>query len=179
MPEILDLVNEKDEVIGTAPREEVIQKRLLHRCADVYAIYNGKIVIEIRAASKCQRPLNYSVMEETLHTGEKYEAAAIRGISEELGLKAKWIKKIGKNLTRDPENGNQHFNGVFVAECEGEIKIDKNEVEEAVLMDFGKIRELLKREKKVSPALRESFGMFKKYLNSKGKTLRTGWENEA
>ena len=44
--EMLDLVNEQDEVIGKASREEVEEKGLLHRVSYVYVHYNGKIIVE-------------------------------------------------------------------------------------------------------------------------------------
>ena len=57
MSEILDVVNENDEVIGQAERDEVHSKGLL--CRLVYVRFyttDGKVILQKRSASKKNDP---------------------------------------------------------------------------------------------------------------------------
>mgnify|MGYP001577062615 CR=1 FL=1 len=123
--EMLDLINKKDEVIGKAPRSEVKHKRLLYRCAGIYVKMNGKTVVEKRSVKKEIRPGNWSLVEETVKSGETFEQAAMRGVKEELGLVAKNLKFIGKKIIRDSRYPDEFLLGVFSCEAKGKMKLQK------------------------------------------------------
>lgn len=87
--ELLDLVNEHDEVIGSIPRDEVYAKRL-HNYRAVHGFVvnsEGKLWIPRRAAHKKLFPsaLDYSVSGH-VSAGESYDAAFMRETQEELGV---------------------------------------------------------------------------------------------
>ncbi len=86
--EILDVVDEKDKYVRKATRKEVRENTLLHRVARVI-IKNrkGELIIQKRSAAKKTFASHFDIgMAETVKSGESYEAAAIRGLTEELGI---------------------------------------------------------------------------------------------
>ena len=92
--EVLDLVNEQDEVIGTVVREEILDLERTGkgyvRAVGVFLVNNaGKLWIPRRQPYKKIAPggLDFSAAEHVI-SGESYEDAAIRGIQEELHLRA-------------------------------------------------------------------------------------------
>jgi len=164
MEEILDVVDEQDNVIGKATRKEVDEKGLLHRVSFVYLKYNGKILIEKRSATKPKRPKHYTIIGETVESGESYEEGALRGIKEEVGLEGKNLKKIGKISIRDKEENSDEISTIFMAEGNGEIDLQKEEVECVKLLTVGEIEELINSEEKISPSLRETFQIYKEAM---------------
>ncbi|MCA9041795.1 MAG: NUDIX domain-containing protein [Planctomycetaceae bacterium] len=109
MPEeIFDIVNERDEVIGQAPRSQVHAKKLLHRAVHIF-VFNtaGELLMQKRSATKDEYPNCYtSSASGHVSAGETYDETAPRELEEELGLQG--------NLTRltkivgTPENAREH-----------------------------------------------------------------------
>ncbi len=177
--EIVDLINEKDEVSGKATREEVKHRRLLYRCAGVYVKMNGKVVVERRAARKEIRPGNWSIVEETLHSGETFEQAARRGVKEELGLEASDMKLIGKKIIRDERYPDNFMLGVFVCEAKGKMRPQKTEVDKVRLMSVQQLQKFLAKEEGVSPGLSQTFWMLRAHeegvtVSAPGKLMLSG-----
>jgi len=164
MVEILDLINEKDEVIGQASRKEIEEKGLLYRCAGIYVKIGEKIVIQQRSHNKKIRPLNFSIVEETVKTGETFEEAAIRGVKEELGLEVQELKEIGIIHIQDKEYNDNFLLKIFSAKGIGKLVSDLIEVENTNLKSIDEIEKLISSEKKISPGFLESFKQFKEAL---------------
>lgn len=159
--EIVDLINEKDEIIGRAKRSEVKRKRMLYRCAGIYVKMNGKIVIEKRAARKELRPGSWSIVEETVKSGETFKQAAVRGVKEELGLDVKNLKFVGKKIIVDPRYPDTFLLCVFSCEGKGKIRLQESEVEKVKLMAIKQAERMLGKEEMVSPGLGQTFEMYK------------------
>ncbi len=159
--EILDLINEKNEAIGTAPRKEVERKGLLYRSSEIFVIAGGKIAVQLRSKNKTKRPEYYGIVGETVKSGETFEHAAARGVNEELGLEAVNLRQIGKRIVHDKKYNDNFLMNVFICTGRGEMKIDKAEVEEVVLMDENEVGTLIKSGKKVTPSLIEGFEMYR------------------
>jgi 16S rRNA (adenine1518-N6/adenine1519-N6)-dimethyltransferase len=88
--EIFDVVNEKNEVIGQAPRGEVHAKNFLHRAVHVF-VFNrhGELWLQQRSHLKDKHPLAWdSSAAGHLDAGEDYATAAARELEEELGIRA-------------------------------------------------------------------------------------------
>lgn len=86
--EFFDVVNEANVVIGQAARTLVHQRGLWHRGANVFLFTrDGKLLVQQRSQDKDTFPgaLDCSVSEH-LKVGESYDAAAMRGLHEELGV---------------------------------------------------------------------------------------------
>ncbi len=86
--EILDVVDERDVVVGQAPRREVYANRLCHRAAFVLARDpDGRIFVHRRTARKLVFPSLYDMfVGGVVGAGETYDAAAQREAAEELGV---------------------------------------------------------------------------------------------
>jgi isopentenyldiphosphate isomerase len=86
---ILNIINEDDNIIGEATREDIHAKGLLHREANVW-LYNssGEIFFQMRAKDKDTFPglLNASIGGH-VEMGDSYENTAIKEAEEEAGLK--------------------------------------------------------------------------------------------
>ncbi len=146
--EFLAVVNEKDEVIAKKPRQEVHEKKLLHRAVLVF-VRNSKwlFFIQKRSETKDVFPGCFDASV-TGHVsfGESYEKAAAREMLEELGLKEKpmFLFKL-----RDREEDNLIY-AVFECKTAKQPKIDKKETAQAIFADEQKIEEIIKKEKTTS-----------------------------
>ncbi len=88
--EYLDVVNEKDEVIGKETRPDVYKKALGHRVVHIF-VFNevGELALQLRSATSSYRPHHWgSTAAGHVQTGETYEEAAKRELEEEVGIKA-------------------------------------------------------------------------------------------
>ena len=86
--ELLDIVNEDDEVTHQEMRSVVHQHGLWHRGAHVFLFdENGDLLVQKRSADRIHSPslLDCSVSEH-VKAGESYQAAALRGLREEMGV---------------------------------------------------------------------------------------------
>jgi isopentenyldiphosphate isomerase len=86
--EIFDVVNERDEVIGQAPRKEVHARGLWHRAIHVLVFNSrGEVFLQKRSRKKDIAAGKWdSSSSGHLDTGEDYDASAVREVREELGL---------------------------------------------------------------------------------------------
>ncbi len=129
------LVNEKDEVLGTAEKMEAHQKGLLHRAFSIFVFNSrGEMLMQQRAAGKyhsgglwtnacCSHP----------QSGEKTEAAAGRRLKEEMGFETPLTEIFDFIYEAKFENGlaEYEFDHVFVGEYDGAVHLNKEEA-----MDF-------------------------------------------
>lgn len=86
--EIFDVVNERDEVIGHAPRKEVHARGLWHRAVHVL-VFNarGEVFLQKRSMNKDIAAGKWdSSSSGHLDRGEDYDACAVREVREEIGL---------------------------------------------------------------------------------------------
>ena len=86
--ELFDIVDERDRVLGQAPRAEVHARRLRHRAVHIF-LFNrqGQLYIQQRALTKDTSPGCFdSSASGHLDAGEDYDHAARRELHEELGL---------------------------------------------------------------------------------------------
>lgn len=88
--EIFDIVNEQDEIIGSATRAECHEQNLLHR--EIYiVVFNAKreLLLQKRSLTKDNNPGLWT-LSATGHVdqGESTDTAAIRELKEEIGIDA-------------------------------------------------------------------------------------------
>lgn len=86
--QLLEVVNEADEIIGTAMRSDIHAQGLLHREVHVWLVTPDKqVIFQRRSASKETFP---SLLDATagghVEMGQSYEQAAIMEVLEETGL---------------------------------------------------------------------------------------------
>lgn len=86
--EIFDVVNERDEVVGHAPRDTVHSRGLMHRAVHILVFNSrGEVFLQKRSMSKDRSPgLWDSSASGHLDSGEDYDACAQRELREEIGL---------------------------------------------------------------------------------------------
>ncbi len=167
MSEIFDLVNEKDEVIGQASREEChTDKSLFHRGVFIIVLNNkNEILIQKRSKDKDLYPslLDFSVGEH-LKSGENYEQAARRGLKEELNIEAEKLTYVGKILFRQRDE--TEFDAIYFTKSNkeiDEIEFQKEEIESLKFMTIDQIREILKNNEELFvPKIKEVFDEFLK-----------------
>ncbi|MDI3418924.1 NUDIX hydrolase [Streptomyces luteolus] len=86
--EILDIVDEQDRVVGTAPRGEAYAKGLRHRCVFILARdAKDRVFVHRRTPTKLVFPSMYDMfVGGVVGAGEAYDTAALREAEEELGV---------------------------------------------------------------------------------------------
>jgi len=86
--EILDIVDERDRVVGQAPRGEAYARGLRHRCVFIEARdAEGRLFVHRRTPTKLVFPSHYDMfVGGVVGAGESYDDAALREAEEELGV---------------------------------------------------------------------------------------------
>jgi isopentenyl-diphosphate Delta-isomerase len=100
MPEYLDVVNERDEVVDSRPANECIKRGLLHRAVVIFLFNSkGELFLQKRANDLVFYPGFWSAsVTGHVSSGETYREAAIRETKEELGLNVE-VRELGKFLS--------------------------------------------------------------------------------
>jgi len=88
--ELVDLIDEQGNPIGTVTRREMRARRLPHRCVYIL-VFNrsGDLFIHLRTSTKDVNPSYWDVaVGGVLAAGESFDLAASRETAEELGITA-------------------------------------------------------------------------------------------
>ncbi len=128
--EIFDVVNERDEVIGQAPRSEVHRRGLMHRAVHVL-VFNtaGQVFLQKRSMTKDRQPgLWDSSASGHVDAGEDYDACAVRELREEIGLLLPATPARLFKLAAGAETDQEHV-WVYRGEAEGPFRLDPEEIE--------------------------------------------------
>lgn len=151
--EILDIVNEKDEVIGNASREEIYKKLLPHRIVHVL-IFNSKneMLLQLRSKHVSFCPLHWSTaVGGHVQSGEDYEEGALREYEEELGTKNQ-LELMYTDVYRRENRPDKHL-AVFKAINEGPFNKNLEAVERVEFFSLEKIRQMILDNEKFHPEL--------------------------
>ncbi|MFV0416621.1 MAG: 16S rRNA (adenine(1518)-N(6)/adenine(1519)-N(6))-dimethyltransferase RsmA [Chthoniobacterales bacterium] len=153
--EIFDIVNERDEVVGTAGRSQVHAEGLRHRAVHIL-IENGRGEFFLQKRTPW-KDINPGVWDSSaaghVSTGEDYDTAAVRELEEELGVKNSELKKIGK-LQPCEATGNE-FVQVYRTCLEGRFKLEELEISCAAFFTCEQIKGwMAKRPEDFSPVFR-------------------------
>lgn len=124
------MVNERDEVIGRAPRREVHAQGLWHRAAHVL-VFNGRgeVFLQKRSAKKDRQPGVWdSSASGHLDAGEAYDACAVRELREEIGLVA--AAPLHRLFKLDAsEETDAEFVWVYRCESDGPFTLHPDEID--------------------------------------------------
>lgn len=128
--EIFDIVNERDEVIGQAPRKEVHAKKLLHRAVHVL-VYNsrGQLFLQKRSMLKDTAKGKWdSSSSGHVDSGEDYDPCAVRELREEIGLHLSASPERILRIEACADTG-QEFVWVYRCSSEGPFVLHPEEIE--------------------------------------------------
>lgn len=141
--ELLTLVDEEDNVLGPVPRKEVRAKGLLHRGAIVLLKNSkGEFFVHKRTMTKDTAPGMYDVVVGgAVNFGESYEDAAKRELLEEVGIKDAKLDFLFHD-TLELEKG-RNWAKVFVCVYDGELKLQKEEIEHGRFMPVEELEKLM------------------------------------
>jgi isopentenyldiphosphate isomerase len=137
--ELVDIVNESNEVIGSIDVESAHNQKLMHRVAGVF-------VFDVDGNLYLQKGNKYGKLDLSVgghvHQGESYEIAAQREMREELGLEVP-IKHISTFL---PSNARlNHFWAIYTAIAPtGWVFKETEEVASLQKMDLKEIVSMVK-----------------------------------
>ncbi len=156
--EYVDIVDEDDNVIGKASWEEMMQKKLLHRTANVFVFNSkGELFVHRRADNLRLYPGLWDVkVGGSVRAGESYEEAGKRELFEECGAKAE-IKELFRLKTRRKENPVNRC--MFKCVYDGKIVLDPGEVAEGKFVKIESVKKMVK-EGKLSPSAADVFNEF-------------------
>jgi len=128
--EIFDVVNDRDEVIGRAPRNEVHRRGLMHRATHVLVFNSrGEIFLQKRSLRKDRQPgLWDSSASGHVDSGETYDACAARELREEIGLKLSEPLEPCFKLPASAETDQEHV-WVYRCRAEGPFELNAEEIE--------------------------------------------------
>ncbi len=141
--EIFDVVNERDEVIGQAPRREVHARKLWHRAVHVLVFNSrGEVFLQKRSRLKdTAAGLWDSSSSGHLDSGEDYDDCAVRELREEIGLTAAMASQPLKRLFKIGACAETGWEFCWVYHCrsEGPFQLHPDEIETGDWFAPGKI----------------------------------------
>jgi isopentenyl-diphosphate delta-isomerase type 1 len=160
--EVVDVVDEKDEVIGTATKGEVNSNpKLIHREVAVL-IYdeNARIYVQQRSPKKKTHPLQW-IVSVAGHVPSKMspEEAAYKELREEMGIKTDlefWYKRKSEYAWE------AHFVYIYIGRYpkKAEIVLDKNETVQGRFVNKEELLEMEKGGEKIVNSCKEIFDKF-------------------
>lgn len=128
--EIFDVVNERDQVIGKKPRNEVHRLGLMHRATHVL-VFNkrGQVFLQKRSMKKDRQPgLWDSSASGHVDSGEDYDSCVVRELREEIGLHLSEVPQRLFKLPVSAETDQEHV-WVYRCEAEGPFQLHPEEIE--------------------------------------------------
>jgi isopentenyl-diphosphate delta-isomerase type 1 len=161
--EFFDVVDEDDNVIGKASREECHKKGLIHRSVMFFVFdEEGKVLVTKRTKTKDFFPGYWSiVLGGHVHSGESYDEAVMREMDEEAGLKAKpfLISSFKKRIPEEKENVKVY--GIIARD---KITLNNEELESGEFLGLEELEEILKIQNFL-PETKILFLILKRYLS--------------
>ena len=174
----LDVIDERDEVIGKASKQDIYKRLLSHRIVHIF-IFNDKeeMALQLRSNNVPFCPLHWcTAAAGHVQSGESYEQAAMREMKEEIGTttKIEFLHKdiyvYGNQYDNDNENnkiglrnGLKKMIATFRCEYNGPFNIDPDEVYQVEFFTMGKIQEMINKGENIHPEtlflLRKHFGI--------------------
>ncbi len=149
--ELMDVVNEKDEVIGNSTRKEIYEQLLAHRIVHVL-VFNaeGKMALQLRSKAMKFAPGHWAPSAGGhVQCGETYDAATARELEEELGIRAH-IELLRKDFYNALGLGK--FIATYTAIHDGKFTINE-EVEKVQFFDLSHIKKMIADGEKIHPEL--------------------------
>ena len=129
--ETVIIVNERDEVIGSAPRSRMRRERLIHRTTYIFVFSSrGELLVQERTRTKDIYPGWYDLAAGgVLVAGETYGESAYREAEEELGLRGIALTDHFKMYFEDETS--RSFGRAYSCVYDGPFELQREEVASA------------------------------------------------
>ena len=153
--EIIDVVNDKNEVIGQVPRDDLYSGGHSHRIVHVL-IFNdrGEMALQLRSKHIQFCPHHWvTVASGHVQSGETPEAAARREMMEEIGLDIPFESSFEAVYGPPQYPGLKKFSTVFTARYNGPFKIDPETVERVEFFRLEEINKMINQGEMMHPEL--------------------------
>jgi isopentenyldiphosphate isomerase len=140
--ELVDVVDDDDNVIGTVTRREMRAGRLLHRSVGIAVMSgDGRLLVHRRSLDKDVWPGWWDIAAGgVVLSGETYEQAARRELAEELGIAAAELEFMGSGRFVD-DHVAELCRG-YLAVHDGPFTFDDGEVVESRWVTFTELDEM-------------------------------------
>lgn len=163
MDEWVDIVDEADQVMGRATREEChSDPSLVHRVVHLI-VTNGadELLLQLRGKDKSIQPDKWDTsVGGHVMAGESYEKALAREVEEELGIPSQGAEWMYDYLWRSPIETERVRTYHLVHE--GALQIQKEEIQEARFWSKAQIEESLGKEI-FTPNFEEEWTLYRKW----------------
>ncbi|MBP6920999.1 NUDIX domain-containing protein [Candidatus Gracilibacteria bacterium] len=153
MPEILNIINIDDQIIGQATREAIYAENHMHRIVHVMVRdIAGRFLFQVRSPTVQFRPLYWSTSAGGhVQAGETYEEAARREMEEEIGVIVGDIREMGTFYYE--RDGIRKYLGVFEYILDQELNIGE-EVSSVEFFSPDEAHALITTHEKIHPELK-------------------------
>ena len=154
--EIIDIIDERNKVVGRCTKEKIYLKKHLHRIVHVLIFNNkGELLLQLRSKNKSYLPEYWGTsVGGHILSGESLKEAAVREMQEELGVKLK-LEPFGKNwFDSVDEIGLRKLLVTFKANSDGPFRLFKDEVEKVKFFSIDEIKQTVCIGKKIHPELK-------------------------
>jgi len=168
MQELFDIVDDDNNIIGTATRKEAHEKGFLHK-SGIFFIFNkkGQLFMNRRSLKKEFEPGVFSlVLGGHVIKGDSYEQTVIREAKEEAGITSKphYLANFKSRFKeKDKENAALYY---FI--IDHEPILDKTERESGRFIDIDEIQRMVK----IGHFIRETQVIYPLLLENKEKILK-------
>lgn len=172
--ELVDIVDERNIVIGQSSRREAHARGYIHRALSVLVLNSkGEILLQKRSANKSVHPMSWDLStSEHVLSGESYEDAGFRSVKEELGVEAVVTKATEITL----QKRKYQVKGETVIENEivlmlraihdGPFEIDPEEVNEVKFFKVEKIERMMQKRDEFTTWFLDEWQNVKKVVSS-------------
>ena len=144
--ELVDVVDEGNEVVGSASRRELRARNLLHRCTYVFVLNDERdLYVHRRTETKDVYPGFFDVCAGGVNAaGESYQVCAGRELEEELGVRAAPAFRFEHRYS-GPRG--QVWGGVFDVVWDGPIVWQPEEVVWGAFLPLLEVDAMIERER--------------------------------
>jgi len=150
LDEVLEIIDDNNNVVGSALRRECYEKGLLHRAVNIF-IFNseGQVFLHKRSDKKFKFPSFWDLScSEHVKPGESFEETAKRGLKEELNIEVDLEEIIPiHHIDSADERGEYHDNELVVTykgTYDRDMRFDPNEVAEGKFFNIEELDKLIK-----------------------------------
>jgi len=138
----------QDQVIGKATRQEIHQKKLIHRSIHILVFNsNNQIFLQKRSNTKDENPGIWDTSSAGhVDTGETYDECAERELWEELRIKEE-LKPLAK-IRACTETYQEHVQ-VYFCKTNASITINRNEISEGKYFNWATLPNLIQSKSEI------------------------------